>query len=31
MDPKQALSAQELTEGLRIIAKNMTGADPKGA
>ena len=31
MDPKQGLSAQELTEGLRIIAKNMTGADRKDA
>jgi len=25
MDPKQALSAQELTEGLRIITEHMTG------
>ena len=31
MDPKQGLSAQELTEGLRIIAENMTGADRKDA
>jgi AcrR family transcriptional regulator len=27
MDPKQALSARELTEGLRIVAKHMTGTD----
>jgi hypothetical protein len=27
MDPKQALSARELTEGLRIVAKDMTGTD----
>jgi AcrR family transcriptional regulator len=27
MDPKQALSAPELTEGLRIIAERMTGPD----
>jgi AcrR family transcriptional regulator len=27
MDPKQALSAQELTEGLRIISEHMTGED----
>jgi len=27
MDPKQALSAPELTEGLRIVAEHMTGAD----
>jgi hypothetical protein len=25
MDPEQALSAHELTEGLRIIAEHMTG------
>jgi AcrR family transcriptional regulator len=31
MDPKQALSAQELTEGLRIISERMTGADNKDA
>lgn len=31
MDPDQALSAAELTEGLRIIAGRMTGADPEGA
>ena len=27
MDPKQALSARELTEGLRIITERMTGED----
>src|SRR5215468_9042759 len=27
MDPRQALSARELTEGLRIIAEHMTGTD----
>jgi len=27
MDPKQALSARELTEGLRIITEHMTGKD----
>ena len=27
MDPKQALSARELTEGLRIITEHMTGED----
>ena len=31
MDPKQALSAQELTEGLRIITEHMTGTDHKDA
>jgi AcrR family transcriptional regulator len=31
MDPDQALSAAELTEGLRIIAGRMTGTDPEGA
>jgi AcrR family transcriptional regulator len=31
MDPDQALSAAELTEGLRIIAGRMTGSDPEGA
>jgi AcrR family transcriptional regulator len=31
MDPDQALSAAELTEGLRIIAGRMTGSDPGGA
>jgi AcrR family transcriptional regulator len=29
MDPKQALSARELTEGLRIITEHMTGKDSK--
>ena len=27
MDPEQALSARELTEGLRIISEHMTGTD----
>ena len=27
MDPRQALSAHELAEGLRIIAEHMTGKD----
>jgi hypothetical protein len=27
MDPKQALSARELTEGLRIITEHMAGQD----
>jgi len=27
MDPKQALSARELTEGLRIVTEHMTGTD----
>jgi hypothetical protein len=27
MDPKQALSARELTEGLRIVTTHMTGTD----
>jgi AcrR family transcriptional regulator len=27
MDPKQAMSARELTEGLRIVAEHMTGTD----
>jgi hypothetical protein len=27
MDPKQALPARELAEGLRIIAEHMTGKD----
>jgi AcrR family transcriptional regulator len=31
MDPKQALSAQELTEGLRIITEHMTGTSHKDA
>jgi AcrR family transcriptional regulator len=31
MDPEQALSAPELTEGLRIIAERMTGRDHKDA
>ncbi len=31
MDPKQALSAPELTEGLRIIAERMTGPDNQDA
>jgi len=31
MDPKQALSAQELTEGLRIVTERMTGAGHKDA
>ena len=31
MDPKQALSAQELTEGLRIITEHMTGTNHKDA
>lgn len=31
MDPKQALSAQELTEGLRIVTEHMTGTDHKDA
>jgi AcrR family transcriptional regulator len=31
MDPEQALSAPELTEGLRIIAGRMTGSDHKDA
>src|SRR5437773_814086 len=31
MDPKQALSARELTEGLRIIAGQMTGPDHQDA
>jgi hypothetical protein len=31
MDPKQALSARELTEGLRIIAEHMTGPDHQDA
>jgi AcrR family transcriptional regulator len=29
MDPKQALSARELTEGLRIITEHMSGKDSK--
>src|SRR5262249_20459715 len=29
MDPKQALSARELTDGLRIIAEHMSGKDSK--
>ena len=31
MDPEQALSAQELTDGLRIIAERMTGPDHQDA
>ena len=31
MDPEQALSARELTEGLRIIAEQMTGRDHQDA
>jgi AcrR family transcriptional regulator len=31
MDPEQALSAQELTEGLRIITENMTGTSHRDA
>ena len=31
MDPKQALSATELTEGLRIITEHMSGTDHKDA
>ena len=31
MDPKQALTAQELTEGLRIIAERMTADEPAAA
>jgi len=31
MDPNQALSAPELTEGLRIIAERMTGPDHQDA
>ena len=31
MDPDQALSARELTEGLRIICEYMTGPDHQGA
>ncbi len=31
MDPKQALPARELAEGLRIIAEHMTGKDHTGA
>jgi AcrR family transcriptional regulator len=31
MDPKQALSAQELTEGLRIITEHMAGTGHKDA
>ena len=31
MDPNQALSARELTEGLRIIAERMTGPDHQNA
>jgi AcrR family transcriptional regulator len=31
MDPKRALPAPELTEGLRIIAEHMTGKDHAGA
>ena len=31
MDPKQALPARELTEGLQIITEHMTGADRKDA
>ena len=31
MDPNQALSARELTEGLRIICEYMTGPDHQGA
>ena len=27
MDPKQPLSARELTEGLRIVTGHMTGTD----
>ena len=30
MDPEQALSAAELTEGMRIIAERMTGPGPEG-
>ena len=31
MDPEQALSARELTEGLRVIAEHMTGAGHEDA
>lgn len=31
MDPKQALPARELAEGLQIIPEHMTGADRKDA
>ena len=31
MDPEQALSAHELTEGLRIISEHMSGTDHKDA
>jgi AcrR family transcriptional regulator len=31
MDPKQALSARELTEGLRIVTDHMAGRDGTGA
>jgi AcrR family transcriptional regulator len=31
MDPEQALSARELTEGLRIISERMTGPDHQDA
>ena len=31
MDPKQALSAPELTEGLRIMTEHMTGTDHRDA
>jgi AcrR family transcriptional regulator len=31
MDPEQALSAREITEGLRIIAEHMTGAGHEDA
>jgi AcrR family transcriptional regulator len=31
MDPEQALSAQELTEGLRIVTERMTGTGHKDA
>jgi AcrR family transcriptional regulator len=31
MDPEQALSARELTEGLRIISEQMAGPDHQGA
>jgi hypothetical protein len=27
MDPEQALSARELTEGLRIVTEHMAGRD----
>jgi hypothetical protein len=31
MDPEQALSARELTEGLRIVTDHMAGQDGTGA